>query len=82
MLIFHSSSLSDVWKGTERFSITGHALRYYRYVLFTLPGLCSLGLQVTTVVTGPAVLESVAENSGGISVSLVRVWGSEAEDSL
>ena len=61
MPVVHSSSLSDVWKGTESFSIMDHALRYHRYVLFTLPGLCSLGLQVTTVVTGPAVLESVAD---------------------
>ena len=77
-------------EGHRKLLHRGPALRYHRRFIYT-SGVCSAGLHVTAVLTGPAMLETqlsvlwrttVTENSGGISASLVGVWGSVAEDSL
>ena len=77
-------------EGHRKLLHRGPALRYHRRFIYT-SGVCSAGLQVTAVLTGPAMLETqpgvlrrttVTENSRCISASLVRVWGSVAEGSL
>lgn len=57
MLVVPSSGFSNIWKDIESLSIRGQ-LYDATGVLFTLPGLCSAGLQVTAVLTGPAMLEA------------------------
>ena len=57
MLVVPSSGFSNIWKDIESFSIVGQ-LYNTTDVLFTLPGLCSAGLQVTAVLTAPEMLET------------------------
>lgn len=57
MLVVPSSGFSNIWKDIESFSIVGQ-LYNTTDVLFTLPGLCSAGLQVTAVLTVPEMLET------------------------